>query len=53
MENLSEEVQLIISILEDARDEGDWDLVSKCIENLENVFAELDRQENGFQHDYD
>ena len=38
MENLSEDVHLILSNLEDARDEGDWDIVSKCIQDLENVY---------------
>ena len=53
MENLSEDVHLILSNLEDARDEGEWDIVSKCIQDLENVYEILDRQENGFTHEYE
>ena len=53
MANLAEEIQRIIIILEDARDEKDWTLVEKSIYDLDLVYVELDRQENGFQHDYD
>lgn len=53
MENLSEEIYRIISNLEDARDEKDWDSINDCIEGLENVYEELDRQENGFTHEYE
>lgn len=53
MENLSENVQLILSNLEDARDEQDWDVVNKCIEDLEEVYHLLDRQENGFTQEYE
>jgi hypothetical protein len=53
MENLSEKIQRTLSTLEDARDEQDWDLIDVCIENLENIYDELDRQENGFTYDYE
>lgn len=53
MENLSEEIYRIIANLEDARDEKDWDSVNTCIEELENVYEILDRQENGFTHEYE
>ena len=53
MANLSEEIQRIIIILEDARDEKDWTLVETTITELEMVYEELDRQENGFNYDYE
>ena len=53
MENLSEKIQRILSTLEDAKDEQDWESVDNCIEELENVYDELDRQENGFDYEYE
>ena len=53
MANLSEKIQLIISNLEDGRDEGDWDIIKTCIEELEIVYDELDRQESGFDYEYE
>ena len=48
MINLSEEIQRILTVLEDARDEKDWEMVDTTIDDLERVHEELDRQENGF-----
>jgi|SaaInlV_125m_DNA_1040241.scaffolds.fasta_scaffold197506_1 hypothetical protein len=53
MENVSEEIQLILSNLEDARSEQDWDLVGECINDLESIYDILDRQENGFTQEYE
>ena len=53
MQNLAEEIQRILISLEDARDEGDWESISTNISDLENVYIELDRQENGFDYDYE
>jgi len=53
MANLSEEIQRILLILEDARDEKDWEMVTDTIADLEKVYEELDRQENGFNYDYE
>tara|TARA_Y100000389_G_C17410198_1_gene490433 strand:+ start:1334 stop:1495 length:162 start_codon:yes stop_codon:yes gene_type:complete len=53
MENLSEEIQRILAVIEDARDERDWDLVETCIQDLETVYDILDRQENGFTQEYE
>jgi hypothetical protein len=53
MANLSEEIQRILIILEDARDEKDWEMVHTTIADLEIIYVELDRQENGFNFDYD
>jgi|14_taG_2_1085336.scaffolds.fasta_scaffold30664_1 hypothetical protein len=51
MRNLSEQILLIITNLEDGVDERDWEIVSSCIEDLERVHDELDRQENGFGYE--
>jgi hypothetical protein len=53
MANLSEELQRILIILEDARDEKDWEMVNNIIPDLETVHEELDKQENGFTYDYE
>ena len=53
MINLSEEIQRILTVLEDARDEKDWEMVNTTIDDLERVYEELDRQENGFTHEYE
>jgi hypothetical protein len=51
MANLSEELQRILLILEDARDEKDWEMVNTTIDDLERVYDELDRQETGFGYE--
>lgn len=53
MANLSEEVNRIISVLEDSVEEKDWSNVERMIESLEDVYNQLDRQENGFNYDYE
>ena len=53
MTSLAEDIKRISSSLEDAIAEKDWIVVEKMIEALDEVYIELDRQENGFQHDYD
>jgi hypothetical protein len=53
MASLAEEIKRTISILEDAVDEKDWKLVEKSIEALDAVYFELDRQESGFDYDYE
>ena len=53
MANLSEEIGRITNILEDAIEEQDWSLVKKMIESLDDVYEELDKQESGFDYDYE
>jgi lipopolysaccharide biosynthesis regulator YciM len=55
MANLSEEVGRICNILEDSVEEQDWNLVKKMIEDLNDVYERLDREENGnnFIQDYE
>jgi len=53
MAQLSEEIGRICNILEDAIEEQDWNLVKKMAEELDDIYEKLDRQESGFQYDYD
>ena len=53
MANLSEEIQGALINVEDARDVMDWDMVSNAINELEKIYDDLDRQENGFEFEYE
>lgn len=53
MTQLSEEVGRIVNILEDAVEEQDWNLVKKMINELDDIYERLDKQENGFDYDYE
>ena len=53
MASLAEEISRITSILEDAVSEKDWSSVEKMIEALDDAYLELDRQECGFDFDYE
>ena len=53
MTQLSEEVGRIVNILEDAIEEQDWNLVKKMINELDDIYERLDKQENGFDYDYE
>jgi hypothetical protein len=53
MGQLSEDIGRIINILEDAVEEQDWNLVKKMINDLDDIYNQLDRQESGYIEDYD
>ena len=53
MTQLSEEIGRIVNILEDAIEEQDWNLVKKMINELDDIYERLDKQENGFDYDYE
>ena len=53
MTNLSEEIGRICNILEDSIEEQDWNLVKKMTEELDEIYERLDKQENGFDYDYE
>ena len=53
MGNLSEEIGRIVNILEDAIEENDWNLVKKMTEELDDIYEKLDKQESGFDYDYE
>lgn len=53
MGNLTEEIGRIVNLLEDAVEEQDWSLVQKMIEDLDDVYSKLERQDSGFGYDSD
>lgn len=53
MTNLSEQIGRICNILEDAVEEQDWKLVEKMIKELDDIYEKLDRQESGYDFDYE
>lgn len=53
MGNLSEQIGRITNLLEDAVEEQDWNLVKKMTEELDDIYNQLDRQENGYSIDYE
>jgi hypothetical protein len=53
MANLTEEIGRIVNILEDAHDEQDWGLVKKMIDDLDVIYEKLERQDSGFDYDYE
>ena len=53
MGKLTEELGRILNLLEDAVEEQDWSLVKKMIEDLDDIYEQLEKQESGFNYDYD
>jgi hypothetical protein len=53
MSNLSEEIGRIVNQLEDAIEEQDWTIVQTMIDELDEIYNQLDRQENGYNIDYE
>ena len=53
MGNLSEQIGRITNLLEDAVEEQDWNLVKKMTEELDDIYNQLDRQESGYDIEYE
>lgn len=53
MSNLSEEIGRIVNQLEDAIEEQDWTIVQTMIDELDEIYNQLDRQESGYNIDYE
>ena len=53
MASLAEEIKRISINLEEEKKKKDWALVEKMIESLDDTYLELDRQESGFDYDYE
>jgi len=53
MASLAEDIKRISSVLEDAVSEKDWSSVKEMIDALDDAYIELDRQESGFDFDYE
>lgn len=43
MEDLADRIGQLCNLLEDAKDERDWDLVTEVIDKLDELYDELDK----------
>ena len=43
----------IINQLEDLLEEQDWTIVQTMIDELDEIYNQLDRQENGYNEEYE
>ena len=50
MGKLSEEIGRIVNLLEDAKEEQDWSIIQNIIDDLDDIYDKLDREENGFNY---
>jgi len=50
MGKLSEEIGRIVNLLEDAKEEQDWSIIQNIIDDLDDIYDRLDREENGFNY---
>lgn len=53
MKNLTTKIGKICNILEDAIETQDWKLVQKMLNELDTIYNELERLDNGIDFDYD
>jgi hypothetical protein len=51
MKNITEELGRILNLLEDAVEDQDWKLVQKMIEDLDEVYNVLERQDSGYYYE--
>jgi hypothetical protein len=51
MKNITEELGRILNLLEDAVEDQDWKLVQKMIEDLDEVYNLLERQDSGYYYE--
>ncbi len=51
MGKLSEEIGRIVNLLEDAKEEQDQSIIQNIIDDLDDIYDRLDREENGFNYD--
>jgi hypothetical protein len=51
MKNITEELGRILNLLEDAVEDQDWKLVEKMIEDLDEVYNVLERQDSGYYYE--
>ena len=47
--SVSEEINRIIILLEDAKEENDWDLVNKIITEMDLLYEATERLEQGYE----
>lgn len=53
MQDLTENIGKICNILEDAVELQDWKMVQKMIDQLDDIYNQLDRADSGFNTDDD
>tara|TARA_B100000900_G_scaffold359858_1_gene331592 strand:- start:1285 stop:1446 length:162 start_codon:yes stop_codon:yes gene_type:complete len=53
MGQLSEDIGRIVNRLEDAIEEQDWTIVQNMIDELDDIYNQLDRQESGYDIEYE
>jgi len=53
MVGLDEEIGRITTLLEDAKEEQDWNSVQKCIDLLDDLYDKLERGSGLGDYDYD
>ena len=51
MEKLTEEIGRILNLLEDAVEDKDWNLVQSMIEDLDEVYNHLEKQQSGYYYE--
>ena len=51
MKNITEELGRILNLLEDAVEDQDWKLVQKMIEDLDEIYNVLERQDSGYYYE--
>ena len=53
MATLAEEIGRITNILEDSVEEQDWNLVKNMIDDLDDIYNRLDREDSGYNQEYE
>ena len=52
MEELQQKIDNLCTILEDALEEKDWSRVESVIEQLNDLYEDIERSTSGFEIDY-
>lgn len=52
MEDLTHTISRLVSLLEDAIEEQDWDNVTTVANELDELYEELDKSSTNFLNDY-
>jgi hypothetical protein len=52
MEELQQKIDNLCTLLEDAFEEKDWSRVESVIEQLNDLYEDIDRSLSGFDEDY-
>lgn len=52
MDEILKKIDTVCTLLEDAHEEHDWERVSRAIEQLNELYEDLDRSTSGYGGDY-